>query len=124
MPLYTNLDGSTPDKRLADIFKWQVLDRLTGRRPRTTPFEMPRRANDGSALLATSPHLTWIGHATFLQRLAGLLVATDPIWSSRIHSIRRLSEPGVAFAACPPIDVVTISHSHYDHLDLPTLRRI
>ena len=58
------------------------------------------------------------------MRLGGALVATDPVWSSRLPALRRLVEPGVALEDCPPLDVVTVSHSHYDHLDLPTLRRI
>lgn len=125
MPLYTNLDGSTPDKGLKDILKWQVGDRLAGKRRRdTTPFETPRRANDGAGLRDEAPHLTWIGHATFVQRLGGQLVATDPIWSARIHTVKRLAAPGVGLEDCPPIDVATISHAHYDHLDVPTLKRI
>lgn len=122
---YRNLDGTTPDKGLGAILKWQITDRLAGRRRRdTTPFTTPRRANDGSALREAGAHLTWIGHATFVMRLGGKLVATDPIWSPRIQTIGRLCEPGVALEDCPPLDVVTVSHSHYDHLDMPTLRRI
>ncbi|MBX3188026.1 MAG: MBL fold metallo-hydrolase [Labilithrix sp.] len=125
MARYTNLDGTTPDKGPLDLLKWQVGDRIAGKRRRdTTPFTTPRRPNDGRALAETSPHLTWIGHATFVMRLGGTLVATDPIWSSRIHTIARLAEPGVALRDCPKLDVVTVSHAHYDHLDLPTLARI
>jgi L-ascorbate metabolism protein UlaG (beta-lactamase superfamily) len=125
MPRYTNLDGTTPDKGLGAILKWQITDRIAGKRRRDrTPFVTPRRPNDGSALRDEGPHLTWIGHATFLQRLGGKLLATDPIWSPRIHTIRRVAAPGVELADAPPIDVVTVSHSHYDHLDLPTLRTI
>lgn len=125
VPLYTNLDGTTPDKGLGAILKWQIGDRITGRRrPSGPPFETPRRANDGSSLSSQAPSLTWVGHATFVQRLGGLLVATDPIWSPKIHTIRRLTAPGVELAACPKLDVVTISHAHYDHLDLPTLKAI
>jgi N-acyl-phosphatidylethanolamine-hydrolysing phospholipase D len=125
MARYTNLDGTTPDKGLGDLFRWQVIDRLRGRRRRATgPFTTPRRPNDGSALASLDPHLTWVGHATFVLRLGGKLVATDPIWSERIHTVPRLAAPGVALDAVPPLDVVTVSHAHYDHLDLPTLRRI
>jgi L-ascorbate metabolism protein UlaG (beta-lactamase superfamily) len=121
---YTNLDGTTPDKRLGAILKWQIADRLTGKK-RKDPggFTTPRRPNDGRALLSPAPSLTWIGHASFVQRLGGVLLATDPIWSERLGPRRRLVGPGVTFADVPQLDVVTISHSHYDHLDLPTLRR-
>ncbi len=125
MPLYTNLDGTTPDKGLVDILKWQIGDRVAGRRRRDDrPFSTPRRANDGAPLREDRAHLTWVGHATFVQRLGGKLVATDPIWSPRIHTVKRLAEPGVALEDCPKLDVATISHAHYDHLDLPTLKRI
>lgn len=52
------------------------------------------------------------------------MLVTDPIWSERVGTQRRRAPPGVALSAMPRIDVVTISHTHYDHLDLPTLRRI
>jgi len=124
--LYTNLDGTTPDKTLSDLLKWQVGDRLSGRTRSadgaSARFVTPRRPNDGSSLRSLAPHLTWIGHASFVQRLGGKLIATDPIWCERLGLRRRLAQPGVLMADLPPVDVVTVSHSHFDHLDLPTLR--
>jgi L-ascorbate metabolism protein UlaG (beta-lactamase superfamily) len=123
---YKNLDGTTSDKRVVDVLKWQIGDRLSGRRKVAddSGWEPPRRDNDGAALARTSPHATWVGHATWLLRQGGRLVATDPIWSDRIHTVKRRSAPGIALDRVPPIDVVTVSHSHFDHLDLPTLTRI
>jgi N-acyl-phosphatidylethanolamine-hydrolysing phospholipase D len=122
---YKNLDGTVPDKGLGSLLKWQVTDRIAGKRRRDrTSFVTPRRENDGSALKGTEPHLTWVGHATFVQRLGGQLLATDPIWSKRIHTIRREAAPGVALEATPKLDVVTVSHAHFDHLDLPSLEAI
>ena len=121
---YTNLDGTVPGQGLRAILRWQVSDRLAGRRRVSEAFATPRRSNSGVVLARTSPHLTWIGHATFVQRLGGQLVATDPVWSSRIHTLPRLCPPGIALASCPKLNVVTISHAHYDHLDVPTLRAI
>jgi L-ascorbate metabolism protein UlaG (beta-lactamase superfamily) len=119
--LYTNLDGTTPDKNLGDILRW----RLGRRRPKSdAAFVPPIRDNDGSALTNLAPHATWIGHATFVVRLAKKLLATDPLWSRRVGPLARRAAPGVAFEHVPPLDIVTISHSHYDHLDLPSLRRI
>ena len=125
MPQYTNLDGTTPDKGLADLLKWQIGDRIAGRR-RKDPggFRTPFRPNDGTALAASSPHMTWIGHATYALRLAGRTIVTDPIWSERVGMQKRNAPPGVPLERMPRIDVVTVSHAHYDHLDLPTLRRI
>jgi len=91
----------------------------------------PRAANDGRALRdnRVAPTLTWIGHATLLIQLDGLNILTDPHFSERASPIgfagpRRLNPPGVAFEALPPIDVVVISHDHYDHLDRPTVERL
>src|SRR5437899_298517 len=122
MPLYTNLDGTTPDQGLRELLKWQ-LERP--RLARGAPFDPPVRDNDGRAIHAMQASLTWIGHATFAQRLGGKVIATDPIWSKRIqYVIPRLAPPGVPFERMPKIDVVTVSHAHYDHLDMPTLKRI
>jgi L-ascorbate metabolism protein UlaG (beta-lactamase superfamily) len=125
MARYTNLDGTTPDKGFGDILKWQIGDRISGRK-RKDPggFVTPRRPHDGRILASKTPSLTWVGHATFVQRLGGVLLATDPIWSDRLGPRRRLAPPGVALGDVPKLDVVTISHSHYDHLDVPTLKRL
>lgn len=125
MPRYVNLDGTTPDKGLRDILKWQVSDRMAGlRRVDASDFVTPRRDNDGTTLLSLEPHITWIGHASFVFRLGGSLIATDPVFAGRMGPRRRLTAPGVAPARLPPIDVVTVSHAHFDHLDLPSLRTL
>jgi len=94
-------------------------------------FEPPRVANDGRALRegGSNPSITWIGHSTLLVRLDGLSVLTDPHWGERASPLswagpRRLGPPGLAFEDLPRIDVVLISHDHYDHLDLGTVRRL
>jgi L-ascorbate metabolism protein UlaG (beta-lactamase superfamily) len=120
-----NLDGTTPDKGLRDILKWQVSDRMGGRRRvDASDFVTPRRDNDGAKLLSREPHITWIGHASFVFRLGGALIATDPVFAGRMGPRRRLTSPGVAPSRLPPIDVVTVSHAHFDHLDLPSLRTL
>ncbi|MGI8306907.1 MBL fold metallo-hydrolase [Saccharopolyspora hattusasensis] len=69
--------------------------------------------------------VTWVGHATYVVRMAGATVLTDPVWSSRIPGVpRRLTPPGVSFGELPPVDAVVISHNHYDHLDAPTVLRL
>jgi N-acyl-phosphatidylethanolamine-hydrolysing phospholipase D len=94
-------------------------------------FAAPRVANDGVALRAGSlnPSITWIGHSTLLLQLGGLNILTDPQWSERASPVswggpRRLNPPGLAFADLPRIDVVLVSHDHYDHLDLSTVKRL
>jgi len=97
--------------------------------PRT--FDTPRVPNDGAALRAgtADPTVTWIGHATLLLQFEGVNVLTDPQWSTRASPLswvgpRRVVAPGVAFGDLPRIDVVVISHDHYDHLDLPTVTQL
>jgi N-acyl-phosphatidylethanolamine-hydrolysing phospholipase D len=125
MPRFRNLEPF--DRRgPSHILRWKVLDTIAGKRrkDRNEPFVTPRVDNDGARLHAPEPSLTWIGHATFVLRLGGLVIATDPIWSKRLGPVRRNASPGVAIENLPPVDVVTISHAHYDHLDLRTLARI
>jgi L-ascorbate metabolism protein UlaG (beta-lactamase superfamily) len=73
--------------------------------------------------------VTWIGHATVLVQTRGLNILTDPIWSERASPLssvgpKRARAPGIRFADLPKIDLVLISHNHYDHMDLPTLKRL
>jgi L-ascorbate metabolism protein UlaG (beta-lactamase superfamily) len=73
--------------------------------------------------------VTPVGHATFLIQMDGLNILTDPIWSDRCSPVswvgpKRHLQPGLRFEDLPRIDVVLVSHNHYDHLDLPTLERL
>jgi N-acyl-phosphatidylethanolamine-hydrolysing phospholipase D len=70
--------------------------------------------------------ITWIGHSTTLVQIGGLNILTDPVWAERASPVsfvgpRRRLPPAVALEALPRIDVVVISHDHYDHLDLATV---
>jgi L-ascorbate metabolism protein UlaG (beta-lactamase superfamily) len=70
-----------------------------------------------------------VGHSTLLVQVAGLNILTDPVWSPRASPLafagpKRVNLPGIAFEDLPPIDVVLVSHNHYDHLDLATLKRL
>ncbi|MBY8821842.1 MBL fold metallo-hydrolase [Sphingomonas colocasiae] len=73
--------------------------------------------------------VTMIGHATLLIQIAGLNILTDPVWSDRASPLRfagprRITAPGVRLADLPPIDAILLSHNHYDHLDIATLRAL
>src|SRR5690606_9760543 len=69
--------------------------------------------------------VTWAGHASWVVRIGGLTVLTDPVWSRRILGTpARVTPVGVAWDALPRVDAVVVSHNHYDHLDAPTLRRL
>src|SRR3954470_2566395 len=72
---------------------------------------------------------TWVGHSTVLVQAYGLNILTDPIWSERASPFgfigpRRVRRPGIAWRDLPRIDLVLVSHNHYDHLDLPTLKAL
>jgi L-ascorbate metabolism protein UlaG (beta-lactamase superfamily) len=73
--------------------------------------------------------ITFVNHATVLLQQDGVNVLTDPIWSPRASPVsfagpRRHRSPGLRFEDLPPLDAVVLSHNHYDHLDLGTLRRL
>jgi L-ascorbate metabolism protein UlaG (beta-lactamase superfamily) len=109
----------------------QVLRMLWTRRPARwpawvdhAPQPRPTTRVEGSAL-----RVTFVNHSTVLIQTAGLNILTDPQYSKRCSPVsflgpKRVHAPGVAFDDLPPIDLVLLSHNHYDHLDLPTLRRL
>ncbi|KQN01247.1 MULTISPECIES: MBL fold metallo-hydrolase [Sphingomonas] len=72
--------------------------------------------------------VTWVGHASVLIQTQGLNILTDPVWADKAGPLgtgpRRVAEPGIAFDALPKIDLVLVSHNHYDHLDKATLKRL
>ncbi|MGW8201314.1 MBL fold metallo-hydrolase [Sphingomonas bisphenolicum] len=85
---------------------------------RPAPFAAPR------GMVAT-----WVGHATVLVQAAGLNILTDPIWSDYASPLpplgpKRIAQPGIKFDDLPKIDLILLSHDHYDHMDLPTLKRL
>ncbi len=118
--------GHTKDSSVAG-YLWLRLTGAQATWPDSVPVvpqpPPPPRVDDGSA------RVTFIGHATVLIQVAGLNIVTDPVWSERASPFsfagpKRVQAPGVAFDALPKIDVVLISHDHYDHLDLATLKRL
>lgn len=74
--------------------------------------------------LTESNTVTYIGHATVLLRLNGVTVLTDPLYSGRISICRRYVQPGVPLQGLPRLDVILISHSHWDHLNTWTLKQL
>src|SRR4051812_14678242 len=117
---------------LKDFLRWRLSER---RRHPIAPDpardSLPRKAPAIVAPRAPRGHrsATWIGHSSVLLQLGPLNVLTDPVWSERASPLqwigpRRVSSPGVEFDALPEIDLVLLSHNHYDHLDAPTVRRL
>jgi L-ascorbate metabolism protein UlaG (beta-lactamase superfamily) len=81
------------------------------------------------ALAADDVAITFVNHATFLIQTGGITMLTDPVWSERVSPFRRIGpkrvrKPGVAFEDLPTVDIILLSHNHYDHLDIATLARL
>ena len=78
---------------------------------------------------ASGLRATWLGHSTVLLEIDGVRVLTDPVWGpraspSRLAGPKRFQPAPVALRALPPLDLVLVSHDHYDHLDYPTIREL
>jgi L-ascorbate metabolism protein UlaG (beta-lactamase superfamily) len=109
-----------------DFWRWQFT-----RKPGPWPAWVDNAASDappprveGEAL-----RVSYVNHATVLLQTQGLNILTDPIWSERASPVsfagpKRVRAPGIAFDALPKIDIVLVSHNHYDHLDVKTLARL
>lgn len=118
--------GAADEFGFFDLLRW-----MANREPgawRDTPDAPPgppppRRVGPGEL------RVTFVNHATVLVQRDGVNVLVDPIWSERAGprpwvGSKRHRPPGIRFEDLPPIDVVLVSHNHYDHLDLPTLERL
>jgi L-ascorbate metabolism protein UlaG (beta-lactamase superfamily) len=119
------------NKRFRDVSFWDIIvwnatkersvwHSINKNKYKDIPAEM---VSDGKLFI------TYINHATVLIQYDGINVLTDPVWSYRISPVsfigpERKRKPGVKFEDLPPIDLVLISHNHYDHMDIPTLRKL
>jgi N-acyl-phosphatidylethanolamine-hydrolysing phospholipase D len=116
----------------ADVLRWKLGDKRPKSIPPTPPFgSLPTRQPAIVTPRAAKGYrsVTWVGHSTVLLQLGGLNILTDPVWSERASPFqwigpRRLMPAALPFEMLPPIDVVLLSHNHYDHLDAPTVRRL
>ena len=123
--VFRNTTGSA-GKSFGDFWRWQRT-----RQPKPWPAWVENVAKPAppATLAAGEVALTFVNHITFLVQLEGLNVLTDPVYSERVSPFRsvgprRVRSPGLAFESLPPIDLVLLSHNHYDHLDLATLRQL
>jgi len=145
--------GATAQTRLARYYDGPVSDHFDGLRffdpqgaPLKSPLDLARffsgRGEKWPAWMP-SPYsdrpparvdgktirVSYIGHASVLIQTAGVNILCDPVWSERASPFasigpKRVNDPGIAFDALPPIDLVLVSHCHYDHLDVVTLSRL
>ena len=114
-----------------DVLRWRrqrrgqslAADPARGSFPTTRPeIAFPRAP-------ATENAATWIGHSTVLLQFGGLNIITDPVFSQRAFPVqwagpRRIMDPAIEIHALPPLDIVLLSHTHYDHLDKRAVRQL
>lgn len=120
-------DGSPP-RSLREVLRWQLG---SGRQRTDWPVWVPSPYADTppARVDGARARLSFVGHASWLLQTAGLNILIDPVWSERASPVafagpKRHNDPGIAFDALPEIDVVLVSHGHYDHLDVATLSRL
>ncbi|MGD0721363.1 MAG: MBL fold metallo-hydrolase [Roseiarcus sp.] len=118
--------GGASDRSLGDLLRW----RLGGRRAAwPASFPSPFRDRPPARVAGGALRVTAIGHASFLIQTRGLNLLVDPVYSRRASPSRwigpsRVNAPGIAFDDLPAIDAILVTHNHYDHLDLATLRAL
>jgi L-ascorbate metabolism protein UlaG (beta-lactamase superfamily) len=108
------------------FLKWQATREpgVWPEHPEATPGPPPpERVDDGRL------RVTFVNHSTTLIQMDGVNILTDPVWSERVSPVpfigpRRHRPTGIRFDDLPPIDLILVSHNHYDHMDVATLRRV
>jgi N-acyl-phosphatidylethanolamine-hydrolysing phospholipase D len=130
---FQNNYTAATDKSQAEFLRWQ-LARMRDGLPKPPEKPTPVVAADMKFVSANQgaeqePAITWIGHATMLVQMGGLNILTDPIFSQRASPVqfagpKRYQPPGIALKDLPRIDVVLLSHNHYDHLDTASVKAL
>lgn len=134
-PVSDHFDGSNffdpdgvPPKSLGEVLRWQFGG---GRKREAWPEWAPSPHADTppARVAGDRVRLSFVGHASWLIQAGGLNILVDPVWSERVSPVRFAgpkwhNDPGIAFEKLPKIDVVLVSHGHYDHLDISTLSRL
>ncbi len=136
-PVSDHFDGErffdaygVPPKGRHDLLRWLIDRYWRGTKAKWPSWApSPYAERPPARVEGADWRICYVGHASFLIQTAGLNMLLDPVWSKRASPFRfigprRVNDPGIAFADLPPIDVVLVSHGHYDHLDLTTLSRL
>jgi len=121
---FSNSDGMKNEKSLGEVLKWS----WSREEPKKEFIKTNENINLNS-LKDREHYALWIGHSTFLINNGDLTILTDPIFSERASPLKfagpkRLIKPVIKIKDLPKVDVITISHNHYDHLDINSLRKI
>jgi L-ascorbate metabolism protein UlaG (beta-lactamase superfamily) len=136
-PVSDHFDGErffdahgVPPRGRADLLHWLIDRYWRGTRAKWPAWApSPFADRPPGRVSGKEWRVSYVGHASWLVQTAALNILLDPVWSARASPLRfvgprRVNDPGIAFAELPPIDVVLVSHAHYDHLDLVTLSRL
>ena len=118
--------GAAQARGFSDVLRWKVTSRPE-KSPRFVADVVPSKPP--ACVEGKDLRVTLINHATLLIQQGGVNILTDPMWSERASPFswigpRRRRLPGVRWEDLPRIDIVLLSHNHYDHLDVATLRRL
>jgi len=121
------MPGANDRQRSGSIMRWLLGPGERPEWPTSVAISTDRPPSKVAAPGAM--RAVWVGHATVLVQTQGLNILTDPVWSDYASPFppigpKRVMKPGIDFAALPRIDLVLLSHNHYDHFDLPTLKRL
>ena len=110
---------------------WETVKMVASMRYKKWPDSVENKPahNLNAPLNSDQVAMTFVNHATVLIQLPGFTILTDPVWSKRASPLswigpKRVREPGIEFASLPKIDLVIVSHNHYDHMDLATLKKL
>lgn len=121
---YQNLDDVKNIKSIKDILR-RTNERFINKKDLTTKVEVCSNVEIQKIKENHSEYsITWIGHSTFLIQMGGLNILTDPVWAKWMGTQKRITSPGIPIQELPDIQVVLISHAHYDHLDFNSIKRI
>lgn len=120
---YNNIDNVNTDKTLKQFRQWREERR---RKNKDYSFVIPHSPPQLDYLRKNrrETSITWVGHSTFFIQYKGLNIVTDPVWALRLGVQRRITAPGIPIEDIPSIDVILISHSHYDHMHISSIRRL
>src|SRR5690606_27197861 len=121
---YSNLNGKNNQKTYKDMRRWQKERKSKVKDLSIQIEQFPKKMIEELQNNRSKITYTWIGHSTFLLQIEGLNILTDPVWAKRMGMQKRLTQPGIPLSDMPEIDIVVISHGHYDHLDFSTLKKI
>jgi L-ascorbate metabolism protein UlaG (beta-lactamase superfamily) len=108
---------------------WAVLRWMMNRQPGPWRGWVDAQPEPPPPRLVEGLRITYVNHSTFLLQIDGINILTDPMWSKRASPVqwlgpRRRRPPGIRMEDLPPINAILLSHDHYDHLDIPALRRL